>query len=233
VNARGPKTIALLLAGGEGLRSGGRKQFRRVGGRSLLRHALDGLFAAREVGGVIVVVPADTVAAVERDLSASAPRGWWKVTAGGATRHLSSRAGLAQLPDACEWVLVHDAARPFASPELVRRVLRATKSVGAAVPAVAVADSTLEIDAQGHLRRYLPRERLRAVQTPQGFAREVIESAFASTRRTDFTDDASAVRRAGHEVAVVEGEAENRKITTGEDLRVAARELARRVGEGS
>ena len=222
--SRNPRTVAIVLAAGEGLRSGGRKQFREAGGRSVLRHAIDGLCALRDIGGVIVVVPADAIDATRESLS-DAP-GVLEVVAGGATRHLSSRAGLAALPASCTTVLIHDAARPFASPKLIRRVLAAARATGAAVPAVPLHDSTIELDAEGGLRRYLARETLRAVQTPQAFRREVIEHAFARTRRTDFTDDAGVVRRVGGAVAVVEGDETNVKITSAEDLEQALRLLA-------
>ena len=216
-------TVAVLLAAGEGLRSGGRKQFRKSGGRSILRHAAEGLAAVREVGGLVVVVPEDAIANVSLDLAAlNCP---FEVVAGGATRNESSRRGVIALPVRCRWVLIHDAARPFASPALIRRVLNAARERGAAIPAVRVADSTVELGADGSLRRYLPRERLGAVQTPQAFARECIDAAFAATRRTDFTDDASAVLRIGKGVAVVEGEPTNIKITTPDELSRALREL--------
>jgi 2-C-methyl-D-erythritol 4-phosphate cytidylyltransferase len=219
------RTVALLLAGGEGSRSGGRKQFRRTGGRSILAHAAEGLQAVREISGLVVVVPADRVDATRRELeSLSRP---FEVVAGGATRNRSARAGLAALPESCEWVLIHDAARPFASPKLVRRVLRATRRNGAAIPAIAVKDSTVQI-TEGEVKRYLDRQRLGSVQTPQGFARATIEFAFARSTRDDFTDDASAVLAMGTPVVVVEGEETNVKITTPEEVAGALRELRRR-----
>lgn len=221
-------TVALLLAGGEGVRSGGRKQFRKAGGRSILRHAAEGLAAVREIGGLVVVVPEDAIASTQRELAGLARP--FEVVAGGATRNLSSRNGLAALPQKCRWVLIHDAARPFASPAMIRRVLKAAKQTGAAIPAVAVSDSTIECTEDGSLKRYLPRERLGAVQTPQGFERARIEEAFARSRRTNFTDDAGAVLRLGHEVAVVEGDPGNLKITSPEQLARALRELKRDRG---
>ena len=219
----GPRTLAVLLAAGQGARAGGRKQFRQAAGKSVLRHAAEGLLEVREIRGLIVVVPADAIESVRAEL-AGLDR-VLDVVAGGATRHLSSRAGLAALPDSAEMVLIHDAARPFASPALIRRVMRAAREVGAAIPAVDVTDSTVELHEEGTLRRYLERGRLRAVQTPQAFRRAVIESAFARQRRTDFADDASVVRRVGGAVAVVAGEAGNRKITTAEELEAALRML--------
>jgi len=221
-------TVAILLAGGEGVRSGGRKQFRRAAGRSIMRHAAEGLAAVREVGGLIVVVPTDAIEATRRELASLEKP--FEVVGAGATRNQSSRNGLTALPSRCRWVLIHDAARPFASSAMIRRVLKAAKDKGAAIPAVAVSDSIVEGTEDGSLRRYLPRERLGAVQTPQGFSRERIEEAFARTHRTDFSDDAGAVLGAGHPVAVVEGEVTNHKITSPKQLASALREL-KRVGQ--
>jgi 2-C-methyl-D-erythritol 4-phosphate cytidylyltransferase len=114
-------------------------------------------------------------------------------------------------------------------PALMRRVIRAARATGAAMPAVDVSDSTIELHADGALRRYLDRDRLRAVQTPQAFRREVIELAFAKQRRVDFPDDASVVRTSGRPVAVVEGESSNRKITTADELEAALRHLDPKV----
>lgn len=224
---RGPRTVAILLAAGQGVRAGERKQFRVVAGKSILRHAVEGLLAVREIGGVLVVVPADAVERVRAELGAL-PR-LLDVIAGGATRNQSSRAGVAGLPASAELVLIHDAARPFASSALMRRVIRAARATGAAMPAVDVSDSTIELHADGALRRYLDRDRLRAVQTPQAFRREVIELAFAKQRRVDFPDDASVVRTSGRPVAVVEGESSNRKITTADELEAALRHLDPKV----
>jgi len=168
-------------------------------------------------------VPPDAVESARKDL-ASIHRPL-EVVAGGSTRNESSRCGIAALPPRCRWVLIHDAARPFASTALIRRVLVATRERGAAIPAVPVADSTIELAEDGSLRRYLKRDRLGAVQTPQGFSREIIEGAFARSRRRDFTDDASALLRSGTPIAVVPGEETNIKITTQEELTRALRDL--------
>lgn len=222
--SKDPRTVAIVLAAGEGVRSGGRKQFREAGGRSVLRHAVDALAAMREIQGLVIVVPADAVEETQAQLEDVS--GWLRIVAGGATRHLSSRCGLEALPKSTAFVLIHDAARPFASPRMIRRVLRGARDHGAAVPAVRVSDSVVELYADGGLRRYHDRDVLRAIQTPQGFARDVLEEAFARTRRHDWTDDASVVRQGGHRVEVVEGDESNVKITSAEDLEHALRILS-------
>lgn len=223
------KTAAVLLGAGSGTRAGGPKQFRRVAGRTLLEHAAWGLLAVREIGGLVVVVPAADVVRVTRSFEgADLPRPV-RVVAGGATRHLSSRRGLDAVWPECERILIHDAARPFASPTLIRRLLRALRDpeVSGVVPAVAVTDSTLLVRSEDPRRveRYLDREGLRAVQTPQAFRAKALRAAFSRTRGAEFSDDAVVLRQRGMRVDVVDGEVENRKITTAEELRGAMRAL--------
>lgn len=226
------KTAAVLLGAGRGRRAGGPKQFRRVAGRTLLEHAADGLLELREIGGLVVVVPASEVEAVRKGFARTTWSRPISVVAGGATRHLSSRAGVAALPPEVERVLIHDAARPFASVRLIRRLLRALRdpAVAGVIPAVDVHDSTVLVEGRGggHLKEYLPRERLRAVQTPQAFRAAALREAFARSRGRDFCDDAIVLRRRGLRVDVVEGERENRKITTADELESALRELRSR-----
>jgi 2-C-methyl-D-erythritol 4-phosphate cytidylyltransferase / 2-C-methyl-D-erythritol 2,4-cyclodiphosphate synthase len=237
-----PKTVAVLLAAGQGRRAGELKQFRRVAGRTLLEHAAFSLTAVREISGLIVVVPESDVERVARGLDRIGLPRWRRVVAGGATRHLSSRCGLGAVPEECERLLVHDAARPFASPTLIRRLLRALRNpeVAGVIPAVAVHDSTIQVSVPSSdggtssasrvtALRYLDRPSLRAVQTPQAFRADALRDAFARARGRDYCDDAIVVRGRGLRVDVVAGEAENRKITTAEELRAALREL--RAGE--
>ena len=150
---------------------------------------------------------------------------------GGATRQASVRAGLEALsagrPDV---VLVHDAARPFASAALIARGIAAARASGAAIPALAVADTVKTVDAAGVVTGTIERAQLRLVQTPQAFAFAPLLEAHQRARaagREDFTDDAALAEWAGIKVATFAGEAANVKLTTAEDFaRVAAAELA-------
>lgn len=223
--AHGPRTCAVILAGGRGQRAGRAKQFVRVGGHSLLYHACLPFAECREVGGVVVVVPPRRRARVARELTAAGLPKLLAVVAGGATRHLSARAGLRALPSSCSRVLIHDAARPFVTGALIRRVVRAIRQHGAAIPVLDVADSVIEVGRAGAVTRYLPRGRLRAVQTPQGFDLRTLREAFARSRHADATDDASVVQRAGGRVVTVAGDPANVKITTLEQLTEAVDRL--------
>ncbi len=141
---------------------------------------------------------------------------------GGATRQASVRAGLEALravgPD---FVLIHDAARPFLTGALITRAIDAAAEHRAAVPAVAVADTVKKVDERETVIETLDRSRLRLVQTPQAFAFDLIIEAHAraaTAGRDDFTDDAALAEWAGHRVTVFPGETTNVKLTTNDDF---------------
>jgi 2-C-methyl-D-erythritol 4-phosphate cytidylyltransferase/2-C-methyl-D-erythritol 2,4-cyclodiphosphate synthase len=141
---------------------------------------------------------------------------------GGATRQASVRAGLEALDgSAPDIVLIHDAARPFLAGDLISRAIIAGKAHGAAVPAVAVADTVKKIDEQDMVTETLDRSRLRMVQTPQAFAFGLIVEAHrraAAAGLEDFSDDAALAEWAGHRVNVFAGETANVKLTTDDDF---------------
>lgn len=207
----------VVVAGGGGTRFGGPKQYVELAGRRTIDWSLA---AARSVSdGIVVVVPAADVD--ERIPDADS------VVAGGETRSASVRNGLAAVPDDAGVVLVHDAARPAASPALFRAVVEAVRAGGdAVVPGVAVTDS---------LRRRsggaVDRDELVAVQTPQGFAAAVLRAAHASG--ADASDDASLVEAAGGTVEVVLGETTNVKLTHPGDRVALELTLASRSGQGA
>jgi 2-C-methyl-D-erythritol 4-phosphate cytidylyltransferase/2-C-methyl-D-erythritol 2,4-cyclodiphosphate synthase len=215
------QVAVVVVAAGRGTRAGGDrpKQFRRIGDETLLRRTLVMLMEAPNVGLVQPVIrPEDRElfdhAAAELDVLPPA--------FGGATRQASVRAGLEALagrkPDI---VLVHDAARPFATPALVARAIDAAAKTGAAVPALAVTDTVKAVDDAGFVAQTLDRSRLRAIQTPQGFAFAPLLEAHRKAQaagREDFTDDAALAEWAGMKVAVFDGEPGNIKITNSDDF---------------
>jgi 2-C-methyl-D-erythritol 4-phosphate cytidylyltransferase/2-C-methyl-D-erythritol 2,4-cyclodiphosphate synthase len=148
---------------------------------------------------------------------------------GGATRQGSVRAGLEALENSAPAiVLVHDAARPFTSPELVSRAIVAAQRHGAAIPALPVTDTVKLVDAQDIVTATLDRAHLRTVQTPQAFAYRPLLDAHrraAAAGREDFTDDAALAEWAGLKVAVFEGERGNVKMTTADDFKRAEGDL--------
>lgn len=148
-----------------------------------------------------------------------------RTVAGGPRRQDSVRNGLRATDPRSDVVLVHDAARPFVSPKLIREVADAAFRHGAAVPGVPVVDTIKRIDARGRVVETPPRDRLRAVQTPQGFRREVLVEAYRRSGRADATDDVQLVERSGGRVVVVPGDSANWKLTTPDDFRRAVRLL--------
>jgi 2-C-methyl-D-erythritol 4-phosphate cytidylyltransferase/2-C-methyl-D-erythritol 2,4-cyclodiphosphate synthase len=190
--------------------------------------------ASPGVEALVIVLPADLVA-MGRQLIGDTLRDV-TVVAGGERRQDSVAAGLAVLPASVDLVLVHDAARPFATVGLIDRVIAAARETGAAVPAVAVRDTVKRVaPGQRLVSETLPRDQVWLAQTPQGFRRRVLEDAVAlGASGVVATDEAMLAERAGHPVAVVEGDERNVKITTREDLVAARVSVAgpSRVGTG-
>ena len=215
----------LVPAAGVGVRlgPGAPKALRTLAGEPLLVHAVRGLRAAPSVGPVVVAAPASDVAAV-RDLLAPYDV---VVVAGGAERQDSVRAALAALDPGVDLVLVHDAARcltPVAVVEAVAACLRG--GAGAVVPVLPVADTVKQVCGD-RVVATLDRSALRAVQTPQGFRREVLEQAHAAASGAA-TDDAGLVEALGLPVRTVAGHEEAFKVTRPIDLLLAEAVLAAR-----
>ncbi len=208
----------LVPAAGLGLRlgPGAPKALRELAGESLLVHAVRGLRAAPSVGPVVVAAPVDDVEAVAALL---APYDV-VVVAGGAERQDSVRLALQALDPSVELVLVHDAARCLTPPALVEAVVAALRAgAEAVVPVLPLADTVKSVDGS-RVVATLDRTALRAVQTPQGFARLVLERAHASGLPAA-TDDAGLVELCGGTVCTVPGSVEAFKVTRPIDLLLA------------
>ncbi|MEW2220035.1 2-C-methyl-D-erythritol 4-phosphate cytidylyltransferase [Streptomyces sp. NPDC006990] len=233
----GPRTAVVIPAAGKGVRlgPGTPKALRELGGTPMLVHAVRATARARAVDLVVVVAPPDGAPAVRTLLDEHGLPGV-VVVPGGGTRQDSVRLGLAALPDTVETVLVHDAARPLVPDETVDAVARAVRAgAPAVVPALPVTDTVKQVEPRPGaepepVTGTVDRSLLRAVQTPQGFARTVL--AEAHTRLTaegdGATDDAGMVERLGVEVVVVPGHEEAFKVTRPLDLVLAEAVLARR-----
>lgn len=221
--ADGQMTVAaILVAAGSGVRLGAQlpKAFCLVAGKTLLEHALERFVGHPEVADVVVVAPAHHLA------EAIAIAGTATVVAGGETRQHSVANGLAALPDrlpeGVDAVLIHDVARPFVPAEVITRVITALRAGAVAViPALPVTDTIKRVDGDDLVVDTLARNRLRAVQTPQGFRRSILVAAHAAAVDAQSTDDAALVEAAGHPVVVVEGADESFKITRPWDLVLA------------
>jgi 2-C-methyl-D-erythritol 4-phosphate cytidylyltransferase/2-C-methyl-D-erythritol 2,4-cyclodiphosphate synthase len=232
--AKSERTAAVLVAAGRGLRAGagGPKQYRIIGGRTVIFRAMEPFCRHPRLFAVQPVLnPEDTAIfnAAAQGLRHEPP------TSGGATRQASVRAGLealaAKKPDI---VLIHDAARPFVSQDLISRAIDAVNRTGAAIPAIAVADTVKLVDGNGNVEATPERARLRIAQTPQVFRFQTILEAHrraAREGRADFTDDAALAEWAGLTVATFEGDVANMKLTTPEDFIREEARLASQLGD--
>ncbi|MGQ0484852.1 MAG: bifunctional 2-C-methyl-D-erythritol 4-phosphate cytidylyltransferase/2-C-methyl-D-erythritol 2,4-cyclodiphosphate synthase [Hyphomicrobiales bacterium] len=237
------KVAAVIVAGGSGLRAGGEKpkQYQSIGGKPLIRWTLEAFAGHPGIAHVQPVIAAGheaMFAEAASGLAVEAP------VIGGGTRQASCRIGIEAVakfnPDK---VLVHDAARPFASRDLISHVIAWLDRHPGIVPGLPVAD-TLKHAPGGLVERTVDRAGMWSAQTPQGFDFKAILAAHraaVTAGATDLTDDSAVAERAGIEVAVIPGRDENRKITSAEDVEKADRflmeqGLARlpdvRVGQG-
>lgn len=226
-------SVAAIVAAagrGERLGAGGPKALADLGGDPMLVHAVRALAAARLVSLVVVAAPPDRVEETRRMLAGAHGGASLEVLAGGATRRESVRVALGVLPPEVTVVLVHDAARPLAPVSLVDAVATAVRDGAVAVvPGLPVADTVKRVEGDTVVET-VDRSQLRAVQTPQGFRRDVLENAhheFSLTGR-DATDDAALVEAVGAQVRVVPGHEEAFKVTRPLDLLLAEAVLSRR-----
>ncbi len=218
------ETWAVIVAAGEGRRlDGGRpKAFVGFRGRVLLAASIDLLEAHPAVDGIVLVVPAgweEPASLLADELVAGKVSA---AVAGGASRAESVAAGLAQVPERAAVVVVHDAARPLAGPDLVTRVLAGLADADGVVPALPVADTVKAVSGDV-VAETLDRSRLVAVQTPQAFVADRLRRAYAVSpqRLRAATDCASLLEASGMTVRTVPGERANIKITDAHDLQLA------------
>ncbi|WP_315720127.1 MULTISPECIES: bifunctional 2-C-methyl-D-erythritol 4-phosphate cytidylyltransferase/2-C-methyl-D-erythritol 2,4-cyclodiphosphate synthase [unclassified Bradyrhizobium] len=228
------RTAAILVAAGRGLRAGagGPKQYRTIGGRTVIHRALAAFADHPDVAVVQPVVNPDDIDVFNAAVSGlrhEAP------AHGGATRQASVLSGLeALVPHKPEIVLIHDAARPFVTPAVISRAIQAANKTGAAIPVVPVTDTIKEVGAGGDITATPERAKLRIAQTPQTFKFEAILEAHRRAAReglTEFTDDAAIAEWAGLTVATFEGDVANMKLTTPEDFVREEARLAASLGD--
>ena len=234
------RVTVVIAAGGLGTRGGGDvpKQLRTIGGQTLLEHALQPFDQNPRVNDIVIVLPegfAGALPAVLRTVDTPV-----RFVTGGARRQDSVAAGVDQVGTDTDVVLIHDAARPFCTTEIVDAVIDAAAEAGAAVPAIRASDTVKEVrsdDADAGAARHrivratLPRDHIYLAQTPQGFALDVIRAAVELGRRgVVATDEAVLVERSGHAVRLVDGDAANFKVTTSEDLARARDRIQRAAG---
>lgn len=210
--------VAIVLGAGAGERLGGEepKAFKEVVGHSLLVWATHNAATCQQVRSVIAVVPPGFES---RALAELADPKLLTVVVGGESRHDSVRAALEAVPDDAPAIVVHDAARPFATPQLFMAVLEALEDADGAVPVVPVPDTVKRIRGDVVIATE-DREELALAQTPQAFRAAAFRDAHqqAAAMGVAYTDDATAAELAGYRVHTVAGEPDNIKITAPGDL---------------
>nr|WP_311259621.1 2-C-methyl-D-erythritol 4-phosphate cytidylyltransferase [Microbacterium sp. WCS2018Hpa-9] len=225
-----PDTAIIVVAAGSGTRldAGAPKAFVGIDTHSILRHALDGVFAAAPAQ-VIVVAPGGFEGDAETELLAAAGDrvDLGRVVTGGATRQESVAAGLEALWGDVTRVLVHDAARALTPPEIIDAVAAATDGESGVIPTLPVVDTLKRVDGDAVIAP-VDRSELAAAQTPQGFPRALLEAAYAAAAASgiEYTDDAALFAAAGHLVRQIAGSPRGFKITTAADLERARHLLA-------
>ncbi len=224
----------VLVGAGSGRRLGAAqpKAFTELHGRPLIEFGVGVVTSLPHAGHLVVVVPESHAArALELVEQVLPERTRWEVSvvAGGRERYESVRFGLDALPESIDTVLVHDAARPFASAALFERVIAGVRATGdGVVPALRVTDTLKRVDVDGLVHETVDRDALVGVQTPQGFPRELLAAAYADAelQSASPTDDADLVQRGGGRVRTVPGEMRAHKLTTPDDIAILEHFLA-------
>ena len=198
------------------------KNLLELAGEPILIRTLKTFSQVERVNFLIVVVAAHEVETVKKLLRGTNGLKSWRVTVGGSERQFSIANGLKLLPDDAEIILVHDAARPLISVQTIDAVIDSAEKFGGAIAAVPVKD-TIKVIKEGFVKNTPSRSELVAVQTPQGFRREILLRAYERAAAENFlgTDDASLVERLNVRVKVVPSDYRNIKVTTPEDISVA------------
>jgi 2-C-methyl-D-erythritol 4-phosphate cytidylyltransferase len=215
-----PAASAIIVAAGQSTRMGGmNKLFVELGGRPLLYYTLAAFEACPQINHVTLVLSLESAEAGLQLLKTSGLRKVDATCIGGARRQDSVRAGINALR-ACEWVVVHDGARPLVTPELISAGLAAALLTGAATAAVPVVDTLKEVASDGSVLWTVPRDHLWAVQTPQVFRFDLLRDAH-EREDLEATDDAGLVERTGARVRVYPGATWNLKVTAPDDVPLA------------
>ena len=213
------RTGAVIVGAGSSTRLGYDKVFLPLAGKPLLAWSVDICQKSHLVDQVVLVLNEDRL---DQGHRLALERQWSKVIeicAGGSRRQDSVRQGLNELED-CDWVMIHDCARPFLTEDLIRDGLEAAQTTGAAVAAVPVKDTVKLGGSDMIVSKTLNREELWAIQTPQFFRFDIITEAHEQVK-DEVTDDAGMVEKLGYKVKLYVGAYDNIKITTPEDMTLA------------
>jgi 2-C-methyl-D-erythritol 4-phosphate cytidylyltransferase len=226
---------AVVVAAGRSQRMGFDKLLTPLGGRPLLLHTLERLLATEVPAEIILVIRPGSLAEMEATIAPLKDRGNIRLVDGGAQRQDSVQAGLRAVSASSDFVMVHDAARPFVTKELIDIVLAAARLSDAAVCGAPCSDTLKEVGEDGLVLQTLDRSKLWTVQTPQIFRTKLLRDSYAAALKTgaSFTDDTAVVESLGHPVRIVLYHGVNMKITTPADWSLAEALLRSGEGEGS
>jgi ribitol-5-phosphate 2-dehydrogenase (NADP+) / D-ribitol-5-phosphate cytidylyltransferase len=219
------RTTALILAGGTGERmmSSVPKQFLLLGGKPVVSYSIETFESSENISDIVVVCHAKHIGTMEDIVSKMKVKKIRKIIAGGKTRQESSFLGVRNCPPETEYILIHDAVRPFVSAEDIDSLIEAVKETGAAGLVIDLIDTVVEIDA-GLIRDIPSRDRLKRIQTPQCFRCDDIMEAHDAARDNHLenaVDDCTLVLASGGLVKVVNGSEKNLKITSPLDIKLA------------
>jgi len=214
------KVGAIIVAAGASRRMDGiDKMWAIIEGKPVLFHTLEVFVHSPFIDQIVVVLGENNIEAGRQRIADLKIAGSVIVCRGGDRRQDSVAAGLSCL-EKCDWVVIHDGARPMVPVDLIKKGLDAAQETGAATAAVPVTDTIKVVSADNIVQETLPRQQLRAVQTPQVFRYDVITDSYRRSTG-DVTDDAAMVEQAGYKVKVFTGSYNNIKITTPDDLLIA------------
>ena len=221
---------ALIVAAGSSQRMGFDKLLALLGDKPVLAHTIDAFEQTPSVHEIILVARADRVPEFKELVRQNGFQKVRQVIPGGEQRQDSARAGLERVSATSRFIAVHDAARPLVMPEQIERVLSCAREHGAAALAESVTDTIKRADKNQVVTGGVPRENLYAMQTPQIFARDLLERAYAAVAadKLSITDEVSAVEHLGEKVVLVANDEWNVKITYPRDLLLAQASMARR-----
>ena len=228
------KIVAIIPAGGAGKRLNAKqaKQYLLLHDVPILVHTLKVFQETKVINEIVLVLPKDDVALSKQFINNYGLTKITAVVAGGRERQDSVRNGLAAINCKCNIVVIHDAVRPFVTEELIRKVVAAAKTTGAASAGVKAKDTIKETKKDNTVAATMPRKNLWLTQTPQAFKVDLLKKAYKAAYDKKFygTDDASLVERIGKKIKIIEGSYENIKITTPEDMIMAEALMKKKTG---
>ncbi len=212
----------VIPAAGSGVRFGEKKQFKLLSGRPIYYHALLPFLDIEAVSEIVVVMPEDAIAQADRELRSVTTAKSVRAVPGGARRQDSVYNGVKALSDACRFVCIHDAVRPFITHDQILNTIESGRNADGAILAVPAKDTVKQVESD-RIKRTIPRETIWLAQTPQVFRRTSFEKAILSMVNTSVlaTDESAIMEESGFQISVVEGSPLNMKITAPEDWIIA------------